>query len=149
LPPVKISVSMATANGGSFWSLFWWFSLSILQGFYVGLVQNMRFRCGNLVKRNLSIVVSFVVLWPALARSLCMVCIHKKAFHRKGIVIMLTVHYYNLVDMLDRSLCWQRVCWWSFRHKSTIFFIVLWVMVITTFTRKKTRSYFYENALGA
>jgi hypothetical protein len=26
------------------------FDLSILQGFYVGLVQNMRFCCGNLVK---------------------------------------------------------------------------------------------------
>jgi hypothetical protein len=50
LPPAKISVSTATAHGGSFSSLFWWFSLSILQGFYVGLVQNMRFRCGNLVK---------------------------------------------------------------------------------------------------
>jgi hypothetical protein len=26
--------------------------LSILQGFYVGLVQNMRFQCGNLVKTH-------------------------------------------------------------------------------------------------
>jgi hypothetical protein len=26
------------------------FDSSILQGFFVGLVQNMRFRCGNLVK---------------------------------------------------------------------------------------------------
>jgi hypothetical protein len=50
LPPAKISVSAATAHCGGFSSLFWWFSLSILRGFYVGLVQNMRFRCGNLVK---------------------------------------------------------------------------------------------------
>jgi hypothetical protein len=28
------------------------FDLSILQGFYVGLVQNMRFCCGNLVKTH-------------------------------------------------------------------------------------------------
>jgi hypothetical protein len=65
LPPAKISVSTATAHGGGFLSLFWWFSLTILQGFYVRLVQNMRIRCGNLVKtrwkKNLSIVVSFVV----------------------------------------------------------------------------------------
>jgi hypothetical protein len=55
LPPAKISVSTATAHGGGFSSLFRWFSLSILQGFYVhvGLVQNMRFRCGNLVKTRL------------------------------------------------------------------------------------------------
>jgi hypothetical protein len=50
LPPAKISMSAVTAHGGSFSSLFWWFSLSILQGFYVGLVQNMRFWCRNLVK---------------------------------------------------------------------------------------------------
>jgi hypothetical protein len=50
LPPAKISVLMVTAYGGSFLFLFWWFSLSILQGFYVGLVQNMRFWGRNLVK---------------------------------------------------------------------------------------------------
>jgi hypothetical protein len=50
LPPAKISMSMATAHGGSFSYLFWWFSLSILQGFYVRLVQNMRFWYRNLVK---------------------------------------------------------------------------------------------------
>jgi hypothetical protein len=53
LPPAKISMLTATAHGGSFLSLFWWFSLFILQGFYVGLVQNMRFQYGNLVKSNL------------------------------------------------------------------------------------------------
>jgi hypothetical protein len=35
--------------GGGFCGLFCGFDSSILQGFYVGLVQNMRFRCGNLV----------------------------------------------------------------------------------------------------
>jgi hypothetical protein len=39
---------------GSWWRFLWpffcGFDSSILQGFYVGLVQNMRFRCGNLVK---------------------------------------------------------------------------------------------------
>jgi hypothetical protein len=33
-----------------FVAFFCGFDSSILQGFYVGLVQNMRFRCGNLVK---------------------------------------------------------------------------------------------------
>jgi hypothetical protein len=33
-----------------FVAFFCGFDLSILQGFYVGLVQNMRFWCGNLVK---------------------------------------------------------------------------------------------------
>jgi hypothetical protein len=33
-----------------FVAFFCGFDPSILQGFYVGLVQNMRFRCGNLVK---------------------------------------------------------------------------------------------------
>jgi hypothetical protein len=33
-----------------FVAFFFGFDSSILQGFYVGLVQNMRFRCGNLVK---------------------------------------------------------------------------------------------------
>jgi hypothetical protein len=50
LPLAKISMSMAMGHGGSFSSLFCWFSLFILQGFYVGLVQNMRFWCRNLVK---------------------------------------------------------------------------------------------------
>jgi hypothetical protein len=49
LPLAKISMSISTAHGGSFLSLFCDF-LSILQVFYVGLVQNMRFWCGNLVK---------------------------------------------------------------------------------------------------
>jgi hypothetical protein len=52
LPPAKISMSTATTHGGSFSSLFCWFSLSILQGFYVGLVQNMRFWCRNLMKTH-------------------------------------------------------------------------------------------------
>jgi hypothetical protein len=33
-----------------FVAFFCGFDSSILQGFYVGLVQNMRFWCGNLVK---------------------------------------------------------------------------------------------------
>jgi hypothetical protein len=55
---------MVMGHGGSFCGLFGGFDSSILQGFYIGLVQNMRFWCGNLVKthwKKISIVVSFVV----------------------------------------------------------------------------------------
>jgi hypothetical protein len=36
-------VLMVMGHGGSFCGLFCGFDLSILQGFYIGLVQNMRF----------------------------------------------------------------------------------------------------------
>jgi hypothetical protein len=64
LPQAKISVSMATAHGGSFSSLFWWFSLSILQGLRrTGTKPEILVRKSreNLLGKNLSIVVSFIV----------------------------------------------------------------------------------------
>jgi hypothetical protein len=48
--PSTESFLTATGHGGSFCVFFCGFDSSILQGFYVGLVKNMRFRCGNLVK---------------------------------------------------------------------------------------------------
>jgi hypothetical protein len=46
-----------------FVAFFCGFDLSILQGFFVGLVQNMRFRCQNLMKTRWKKTFQLLSVW--------------------------------------------------------------------------------------